>query len=922
MEIRAVTSPYDDGPSGGRTNRGPQSGPGGYPPPRPGGPPQGGRPRPPARPGEQAPGPGPRRNGPPPGDMRAPQGSGGQPPRGPGAQAPRGPGGQPPRRPAPGSHPGPPSGATQKIPSPSSGATQKIPPSSLGEAMANRNQRSGKGTRPRPGENTRPRTGANRAVGGGTPPSGPPPRRNGSGPGGPGGRGPKGGKKKSPWRIVRRVLYVLVALGIVVPSAVFLIAYSTVSIPKPGDLKTNQVATMLADDGTTTIGKIVPPQGNRTDVTIDQIPPQVRNAVIAAEDRSFYTNPGFSVSGFVRAVRDNLMGKSTAGGGSTITQQYVKNAMVGNQHSLTRKMHELVISAKMARQWSKEDILTAYLNTIPFGRGTFGINAAAQAYFGKKVQDLTTEEGAMLAATINQPYGLDPENNRAGAIQRWNYVLDGMVSMGKLPQAQRVPMKYPNVLSSSAGSSTNKNDPDSGPNGLIKRQVMSELAADGISDTQINTEGLQITTTINPKAQQAAVDSVTKNMKGERPEDRTAVVSVDPKDGGVKAYYGGDNGQGFDFANAGLMTGSTFKVFGLAENLELGKPLSTMYSSADLDVHGIKITNAEGETCGVCTIAEALKRSLNTSFYRMELDMGGNGPEKIAAMAHKLGIPDTIPGVGKTLTEPDGSGPNDGIILGQYQVRALDMASAYGTLGAEGVYHKPHFVQKVVTADGQVLLDRGQVAGERKVSKAVADNVIAAMAPIAHSSFKHDLAGGRVSASKTGTTQLGDTGQNRDAWMIGLTPSLSTAVWVGTEKGVALKNANGGIMYGSTLPSDIWRDTMDGALEGTPKETFPKPDQIGGQPGGVPSYSAPYTPPSTTQQYTPPVEITPSQVEIFPGVTIPIPGIQQNQQPQQQQQQQQQQSGPGPMSGQPVAPGGTWPSTPVPGESNTNGDSN
>lgn len=790
--------------------------------------------------------------------------------------------------------------------------------------MANRGSaRSGSGTatRPRPGE-SRPRTGpfdeSERPTAGG-PPSGPPRRPGAGGPGGRGG-GRGGRKKKSPWRIVRRVAYVLVALAIVVPSAVFLIAYSEVSVPKPGDLKPNQVATVMADDGTTQIAKIVPPQGNRSDVTIDQIPPHVRNAVIAAEDRSFYTNPGFSISGFARAFRDNLMGKATAGGGSTITQQYVKNVMVGNQHSLTRKMRELVISAKMARQWSKDDILAAYLNTIPFGRGTFGINAASQAYFGKKVQDLTVQEGAMLAATINQPYGLDPANNYKGAVQRWNYVLDGMVSMGYLPQAQRTGMKYPNVLSPDVESS-GKQDPDTGPNGLIKRQVMTELAAAGISDTQINTEGLQITTTIDAKAQQSAVDAVHKNMEGQRPEVRTAVVSVDPKTGGVKAYYGGENGLGFDFANAGLMTGSTFKVYGLATNLEMGKPLSTMYSSDPLDAHGIKITNAEGETCGVCTIAEALKRSLNTSFYRMELDMGPDGPSKIADMAHKLGIPDTIPGVGKTLVDPDGSPPNDGIILGQYQVRALDMASAYGTLGAEGVYRKPHFVQKVVTADGQVLLDRGQDSGQQVVSKAVADNVAAAMEPIAHYSFKHDLAGGRVSATKTGTTQLGDTGQNRDAWMIGFTPSLSTAVWAGTEKGVALKKTNGGIMYGSNLPSDIWQDTMDGALDGTPKETFPKPDPIGGQ-AGVPSYSAPFTPPSTTPppQFQPPVEAVPSQVEIFPGLKIPVPGLQPNpnyQQQQQQQQQQQAPAGPGPLPGQPVAPGGTFSVTPVPGETDT-----
>ena len=700
---------------------------------------------------------------------------------------------------------------------------------------------------------------------------------------------------------MRRVLYVLVALAIVVPSAVFLVAYTTVSIPQPGDLKTNQVATILASDNSSVISKIVPPQGNRTDVTIDQIPPDVRNAVLAAEDRDFYSNPGFSISGFARAARDNVLGRDSAGGGSTITQQYVKNSMVGNEHSLSRKMKELVISAKMARQWSKNDILTAYLNTIPFGRGTFGIDAGAQAYFGKPVEELSVEEGAVLAATIQQPYGLDPENNPEGAEQRWNYVLDGMVAGGHLDAAKRAGMVYPKVLSSDAGSEEDQPQ-EPGANGLIKRQVLQELAEAGISDTQLNTEGLKITTTIDQKAQQAAVDSVHSNMEGERDETRTAAVSIDPKTGGVRAYYGGDNGAGYDLANAGLQSGSTFKVFGLAVNLDRGKPLSTMYDSTPLTVNGIKITNAEGESCGTCTIAEALKRSLNTSFYRMELDIP-DGPNKIAAMAHRMGIPETIPGVGETLTEPNGAGPNNGIILGQYQVRPLDMASAYATIAASGIYHKPHFVQKVVTADGQVLLDRGEVAGERRISAAVADNLTAAMEPIAASSRNHGLAGGRQSGSKTGTTQLGDTGQNRDAWMIGFTPSLSTAVWVGTEEGGPLKTAGGSIMYGSGLPSDIWKDIMDGALEGTPKETFPKPTAIGGQ-AGVPSFSAPFTAPSTTEQaYEPPVVVKPSQVEILPGITIPVPGLQPNPRQQQPQGQTQPQSdNSGPMPGQPVAP--------------------
>lgn len=750
-----------------------------------------------------------------------------------------------------------------------------------------------------------------------SPPSGPPPRRpggNGSGGGGRGGR-PGSGKKRSPWKIVRRVAYVLLALGIILPSTIFLIAYSTVSVPKPGDLKNNQVALIYANDGSTVLSKVVPPEGNRTDVSIDQIPPHVRNAVMAAEDRDFYTNPGFSFTGFARALRDNVMGKDSAGGGSTITQQYVKNALVGNERSLTRKLRELVISVKMAQEWSKDDILTAYLNTIYFGRGAYGIDAASKAYFGKPVQELSVAEGAVLAATIQQPSNLDPEKNPKGAQERWNYVLDGMVSGGNLPAAERTGMQYPAVVPI---SSLGDKSLDQGPEGLIKSQVLRELESAGISEHELNTEGLQITTTIDPKAQQAAVDAATKNMSGEPDNLRTAVVSVDPKTGAVVAYYGGSDGQGYDFAGAGLPAGSSFKVFGLAENLEMGKPLSTMYDSSPVTVNGIKITNVEGEQCGTCTISEALKRSLNTSFYRMMLDMGPNGPQKIADMAHKLGIPETIPGVGKSLTEPDGNGPNNGIVLGQYQVRPLDMASAYATLAASGMYRAPHFVQKVVATDGTVLLDRGEVAGEQRVSAAVADNVTDAMKPIAAWSRNHNLANGRDSASKTGTNQLGDTGENRDAWMVGYTPSLSTAVWVGTEQGEKLRSASGGMIYGSGLPADIWKATMDGALSGTPKETFPKPGAIGGQ-AGVPSWTAPYTAPSTTEAAQPPVVITQTPVEILPGLTIPLPGLAPNPQSQQNRPQNQPQnskpsdeSGTGPLPGQPVAPSDGSPLTTTP----------
>ncbi|WP_277371870.1 transglycosylase domain-containing protein [Rhodococcus rhodochrous] len=713
-------------------------------------------------------------------------------------------------------------------------------------------------------------------VAGGPPAGGPPTVPPGGGSGG-GAGGGKGDGKSNRWRTIRRIGYGVVAAGILVPILMFMLAYIVQDVPRPGELQTNQAATIFNSDGQGVITKVIPPEGNRTEVELDAIPVHVRNAVLAAEDRDFYSNPGFSVTGFARAARDNVLGRDSAGGGSTITQQYVKVAVVGSERTLTRKLKELVLSTKMANQWTKDDILAAYLNTIYFGRGAYGIAAASNAYFGKPVGELTVEEGAVLASSIQLPSLLDPEQNPEGAEARWNYVLDGMVAAGTLDAAERSGMKYPAYVPI---AELDNGDQSSGPEGLIKNQVLAELSREGIDENLLNTAGLQITTTIDPQAQQSAVEAAQSNLEGEPEELRTAVVSVDPRSGAIRAYYGGESGVGYDFAQSGLQTGSSFKVFGLAANLDQGVPLSQTYDSGPLTVNGIKIGNVEGESCGQCTIAEALKRSLNTSFYRMMLEMD-NGPQAIADMAHKLGVAKELPGIGETLTEPGGIGPNYGIVLGQYQSRVLDMASAYATLAASGRYHEPYFVQKVVTSDGEVLLDRGVPAGEQVVDAAVADNTTSAMTPIAAYSNGHALAGGRPSASKTGTAQLGDTGSNKDAWMVGYTPSLSTAVWVGTEEGLPLENSWGGMIYGSGIPSDIWKDTMDGALEGTEVESFPKPEPIAGV-SGVPAWTASTTAPATREQTTtsrvvpslPEVpEITTQNVEIFPGVTIPVPGV-------------------------------------------------
>ncbi|MEC3914298.1 transglycosylase domain-containing protein [Nocardia sp. CDC160] len=671
---------------------------------------------------------------------------------------------------------------------------------------------------------------------------------------------------------IRRLLLALFLVLVVMPTTLMGIAYWSAEIPDPNAVQTNQIATILTSDGNSVIAKVVPPEGNRVPVPLSDVPEPVRLSVLSAEDRNFYTNPGYSTSAFLRAARDNLLGRDDAGGGSTITQQYVKNAFLSSERTLSRKMRELIISAKMAREWSKDDILAAYLNTIYYGRGAYGIAAAAKAYFGKTPPELTLAEGAVLASVIRTPSLLDPENHLDQLKARWAYVLDGMVSMGVLNRNERAATQFPPILPvTEVDDSTPR-----GPEGLIRTQVLRELRASGISEHELNTGALQIITTIDAKAQQAALNAVGNVLGGQPGELRTAVVSIDPRSGAVRAYYGGPDGIGFDFAQAPLQTGSAFKTFAVVAALEQGIPLSYKLDSEPLTVNGEKIQNVGGESCGTCSLAEAFKRSLNTSFYRLAQTLF-EGPKAIANAAHQAGIPDQIPGVpGKTLTE-DGAAPLPAIVLGAYSVRPIDMASAYATLAASGTYRAPYFVQKVITGDGHVLLDRAKDPrkSEQRIQTAVADTVTQAMLPIAAYSGNHNLAGGRPAAAKTGTTQLGDTGQNKDAWMVGFTPSLSTAVWVGTEQSQPIRTSRGAAIYGSGLPADLWKQTMDAALADTPVDQFPNPEQISGMPPGNGNYDIlnPGTPaPQQEPVLVIPPAPTPKEVEIFPGLSIPVPG--------------------------------------------------
>jgi membrane peptidoglycan carboxypeptidase len=668
----------------------------------------------------------------------------------------------------------------------------------------------------------------------------------------------------------------LIALGTV---GLALLLYSASRVPSPDQLPSNQLATLLYSDGSTmaTFGS-----QDRTDVPLDAVPLFVRDAVIAAEDRGFYSESGISLRGTVRAALNDLTRGSTQGG-STITQQYVKNAYLNSNQTLSRKLKELAISLKLSRDYPKDTILEYYLNTIYFGRGAYGIQAAAQAYFGVDVGKLTIAQGALLAAVIKSPSYYDPRVTPEAARQRWDYVIDGMLSTGKLSRAQHDALTFPTTVEPKAQSSVLD-----GPLGSVRSQVLSELAAHNIDEQEINARGMKILTTIDPKAQLAAqnaiaieFDSLTAQQR--REGVRPALTAVRPSDGAVLAYWGNANGNLLDYANQFLPPGSSFKPYTLAEaltqNLQGKKPAYAINSpfngSYEVAIAGTTIKNDPSDeqySSPSVPINFAMKVSLNTVFDGLAEAIG---PSSVAAMAHAAGIPATDNAGHRTLV--DSAGVTEfGIGIGDadYSVRPLDQAVGYATFADGGIEHNAYFVSKVTDSSGAVVYQH-QVAGKRAMDPRVANDVGLTLEPIAAWSLD-PLAGGRPSAAKTGTEGIdagpgvpaADVGQNSDAWMVGYTPQVSAAVWVGTSGSGPISNSDGGEEYGRDLPGKTWKLFMDAYLQGQPDEPLPTTQLISGGTGLAAPTSAPplsSAPPSASTPRT----VLPTHTSAAPRTTPP-----------------------------------------------------
>ncbi|MFD8688390.1 transglycosylase domain-containing protein [Streptomyces sp. NPDC059651] len=699
--------------------------------------------------------------------------------------------------------------------------------------------------------------------------------------------------KRTGWRRAvptwRMVLGGLLLIALVLIGG-FIAGYQLVDIPPANASATAQSNVYLYKDGT-----VIARDGdvNRENVKLAQVPLNVQHAVLAAEDRDFYSERAVDIKAMVRAGWNTLTGKGKQGG-STITQQYVKNYYLGQEQTVVRKIKEFFIAIKLNREESKDQIFEGYLNTSYFGRNAYGIQAAAQAYYSKDIGDITTAEGAYLASLLNAPSAYDvvthPENE-AAVLARWNYVLDGMVKEEWLGAGERAALTFPRPGPVKPANSL------SGQRGYIVQAVEDYLVRNDILDEKtLATRGYRITTTLEKKKQDSLVKAVDDNVMSKTSKknkaDRNVRVggaSIDPATGRVLAMYGGIDYTRQYVNNAtrrDYQVGSTFKPFVFTSAVanrsttQDGRRItpSTIYDGTNKRMvqgpdgpTGYDPANEDDRSYGPITVRTATDKSVNAVYAQMAEDVG---PEKVRTTAVDLGIPKDTP----DLTA------SPSIALGPATASVLDMTEAYATLANHG-RHGDHVLVDKVTKDGESVKLPTR-ATEQAVTREAADTTTSILRSVVDGGTGTAAQGsGRPSAGKTGTAE-----EDKAAWFAGYTPDLATVIAVmgqdpdtGAQKplygALGLPRINGG-----GAPAQTWAQYTRTALRGTPVENFHLDLESGtdetalpsqedtapgdtGQPSRTPSSTAPTTPSST-----PPT--TPSAPQTTPGTTdTPIGGL-------------------------------------------------
>ena len=542
---------------------------------------------------------------------------------------------------------------------------------------------------------------------------------------------------------------------------------------------------------------------NRRIVPISKMSTDLIDAVVAVEDQRFYEHNGVDSIGLMRAVVVNFTEGFGEEGASTITQQYIRNTILLNERteiSLARKVREAYLAMELEKRYSKREILEMYLNAVYFGDGAYGAQAASRTYFATDADDLTLAQAALLAGLPQQPSRLDPYDNPDGAIARRNEVLldmykNGYITRDEMLDAQNVTLELKRAK-----------DPEDGIYSApyFVAHVKKELQAK-FSPAVVFKGGLKVTTTLDSKMQKYAEDAVYDRLGNRGPEG--ALVSIDPRNGYVKALVGGRDfhKNRFNLATqAHRQPGSAFKTFVLVTAIEEGMPPSFIVDSSSPAAIPTKprpwiVSNSEGRGRGVISLSSATRASVNTVFARVIWELGA---KKVAKVAKRMGIVTELPAY-------------PSIALGSKNVTPLEMASAYGTLAAGGIHHEPVVIKEVVDPNGTVLF-KAKKKGKRALDKEVAGAATEVLRGVISGGTATRARIGRPAAGKTGTSQ-----NYRDVWFVGYTPQLVTSVWVGhrTEKPIYV---NGSRAFGGTVCAPIWGAYMKKALKGKKVLDFPK----------------------------------------------------------------------------------------------------
>ncbi|MQA93090.1 MAG: carboxypeptidase [Streptosporangiales bacterium] len=640
---------------------------------------------------------------------------------------------------------------------------------------------------------------------------------------------------------------VVCGLGLVGMIALFGIAYA--QTPDPSRLEANasvkaQSTYIYYRDAKKPLGRLG--ETNRQVVKLSEVPAHVQNAVLAAEQRDFRTEPGISIPGLARVAVKALTGGPIEGA-STITQQMARNyyTSVGTERNIDRKLREIMVAIKVDNELSKDKILEQYLNTIYFGRQAYGIQAASMAYFNKPVSRLTPSEGAVIAALIQQPGAW--ERDPSGAQDRWNYVIDGMKTKGWLSGSELQQVKFPTEsLQKYRVNTTNYRN----QNGYMLEAVQRELKQRGYSDDDINRGGLKVTTTFNPRLMVAAYKAVKYTRPAGTPNSiQSGLAAVQPGTGEVLAFYGGRGYQFRQYDNAFQarpQAGSAFKPYVLATALSNGVGLRSMVDgrSPKTFAGGYKVSNDGHQSYGIINLVTATQKSVNTAFVQLGLEVG---LDKVVQTAESVGI-------AKSALE--GHRNRAGLSLGIASVTPVEQAGGFATFASGGNFAQPHVIKSITNASGEKVEDPKPAFGERTrpkrvFEKAVVDDVTFALQRVVKygTATKAQLNMARPAAGKTGTTDEG-----RALWFVGYTPQLAASVTMFRNDNKPITGIPGySQVYGGQIPAATWKAFMDQALKNQPIKAFPPPANVGNRK----MFATPSPTPTPTPAKTPKPHITP-----------------------------------------------------------------